>query len=431
MPDPFGTHHSKIMILFRHDETAQIIIHTANMIYRDWTNMTQAVWSSPLLPLRALKKSSGGAADDIGHPIGNGKRFQTDLIQYFAAYERRTKDLISQLQDYDFSAIKAAFIGSAPSRQKPGAADPSKKTSFGWPGLKEILSQVSIPSQVDATSPPHIVTQISSIATLGAQPTWITHFHGVLAQEPSDSKVMTNHLPKSRKTHSIFSKRELTRPKPAKFSVIFPTPEEIRSSLDGYASGGSIHWKLQSPQQQKQLEYMHPWLCHWNPPPTSNLQDGNRNSHRGLAAPHVKTYIRFSDEEENTIDWAMITSANLSRQAWGDVVNKKEEVWIQSWEAGVVVWPALFDEAVEGVESAGAIMVPVFGKNLPVTGDIPQIHHAGTAADNCGGKLPATFVGLRMPYNLPLHQYAADEKPWCATMKYGEPDWKGQTWEGY
>lgn len=28
----FGTHHPKMMILFRHDDTAQIIIHTANMI---------------------------------------------------------------------------------------------------------------------------------------------------------------------------------------------------------------------------------------------------------------------------------------------------------------------------------------------------------------------------------------------------------------
>lgn len=32
MPDPFGTHHTKMMILFRHDDFAQVVIHTANMI---------------------------------------------------------------------------------------------------------------------------------------------------------------------------------------------------------------------------------------------------------------------------------------------------------------------------------------------------------------------------------------------------------------
>jgi tyrosyl-DNA phosphodiesterase 1 len=35
MPEMFGTHHSKMMILLRHDDTAQVIIHTANMIAKD------------------------------------------------------------------------------------------------------------------------------------------------------------------------------------------------------------------------------------------------------------------------------------------------------------------------------------------------------------------------------------------------------------
>ena len=34
IPDPFGTHHSKMLVLFRHDDQAQVIIHTANMIPR-------------------------------------------------------------------------------------------------------------------------------------------------------------------------------------------------------------------------------------------------------------------------------------------------------------------------------------------------------------------------------------------------------------
>jgi tyrosyl-DNA phosphodiesterase-1 len=34
MPDPFGTHHTKMLILFRHDDLAQVVIHTANMIKR-------------------------------------------------------------------------------------------------------------------------------------------------------------------------------------------------------------------------------------------------------------------------------------------------------------------------------------------------------------------------------------------------------------
>ena len=47
------------------------------------------------------------------------------------------------------------------------------------------------------------------------------------------------------------------------FKIIFPTQDEIRASLDGYASGASLHMTTQSPQPRKQLEYMRPMLCHW------------------------------------------------------------------------------------------------------------------------------------------------------------------------
>lgn len=430
IPDPFGTHHSKMLILFRHDDTAQIIIHTANMIHRDWSNMTQAVWSSPLLPL-ASRKSPRDDTNATAHPIGSGKRFQIDLIRYLTAYERRTKNLISQLLDYDFSAIRAAFIGSAPSRQKPGASDPSKKTCFGWLGLRDILTQVPISSGEKSCPSPHIVTQISSIATLGAQPIWLTHFQSVLSKGSFSSNTETETAPGSHKASYISSKRESKVTKPPKFSVIFPTPEEIRTSLDGYESGGSIHWKLQSVQQQKQLEYMHPLLCHWKPPVPSASPDDQRIAHRGAAAPHIKTYIRFGGESHQTIDWAMVTSANLSKQAWGDVVNKKNEIWIQSWEAGVVVWPALFAEPTEAIDSTSVIMVPVFGKDMPADNDLPKHPDDGSATQSQVEQAAGTVVGFRMPYDLPLHPYGADEKPWCATMKYEEPDWKGLAWGGY
>jgi tyrosyl-DNA phosphodiesterase-1 len=110
----------------------------------------------------------------------------------------------------------------------------------------------------------------------------------------------------------------------------------------------------------------------------------------------------------------MVTSANLSKQAWGDVINKKDEIWIQSYEAGVVVWPSLFGDS-------DTVMVPVFGKDMPVPEDAINEH----------GEKSRTVVGFRMPYDLPLSPYKADDKPWCATMQYGELDWKGKAWGGY
>ncbi|KAH9876964.1 hypothetical protein IAQ61_002325 [Plenodomus lingam] len=442
IPDPFGTHHSKMLILFRHDDTAQIIIHTANMIYRDWSNMTQAVWSSPMLPLSTQKWPTENP-DSASHPVGSGLRFKVDLLRYLAAYERRTKDLVSQLAHYDFFAIRAAFIGSVPSRQNPDASKPSEETSFGWLGLREILTQVPVARRDKSHSPPHIVTQISSIATLGAQPTWLTHFQSVLSSEP---KVSNTAVSGSTKTASASPKHAPNNPPPPTFSIIFPTPEELRTCLDGYASGASIHWKLQSAQQQKQLAYMHPFLRHWHSPaPTSPPQDSPRRAaHRGPAAPHIKTYIRFSNQDHTTIDWALLTSANLSKQAWGDVVGKKNEMRVQSWEAGVVLWPALFaHNSVPGNRAlAPAIMVPVFARDAPLQEDLAGWLRNGSAAHNhnvCADRVSpvrnsavnVTVVGFRMPYDLPLCPYTADEMPWCATMRYAEPDGKGMAWSGY
>jgi tyrosyl-DNA phosphodiesterase-1 len=392
--------------------------------------MTQAVWCSPLLPLLDPTAAIATKSGAMAHPIGCGERFKVDFLRYLKAYGKRIFSLTTQLMDYDFSAIRAAFIGSAPSRQKPASSRPSEQTSFGWLGLQEVLSTVPIQAQNDETSlPSHVIVQVSSIATLGAAPTWLTQFQSVLAhsavKEPTPTKSSSSFFAK-RDTSSTQQDKAST----PKFNVIFPTPEEIRTSLDGWASGGSIHMKLQSQQQQKQLEYMHPLFCHWKSPSAKShvtskaLQRGE--ALRGPAAPHIKTYIRFSTLEHKTIDWAMVTSANLSKQAWGDVVNKDDEIWIQSWEAGVVVWPALF---VEPDAAKEVVMVPVFAKDMPGPEDLCDAVEGSEVEDEVDSD--RTVVGFRMPYDLPLSPYAANDKPWCATMQYSEPDWKGLAWGGY
>ena len=168
--------------------------------------MAQAVWQSPLLPL-----STGAAASSDANPIGSGNRFRTDIIRYLHSYEKRLHKLTDQLALYDFSGIRAAFLGSAPSREVVGAADPSSQTSFGWVGLRQILSRVPSKSHRTPKNLPHIVLQVSSIATLGAAPTWLSHLQSVLAQSYTSQQSLSMLTPK--------------------FNIIFPTAEEVRTSL--------------------------------------------------------------------------------------------------------------------------------------------------------------------------------------------------------
>lgn len=345
-------------------------------------------------------------------PIGTGGQFKRDLIAYFRGYSRLAK-LVQRLNLYDFSAVRGALVASLPRKQKiSGLAE--EPHLWGLSGLKRVLK--SIPTLHASNPPPttsevqnsetkapskaprppdgnpQIIIQISSVATIGDK--WVREF-----------------LLPSLSTSSSAPARPSPRPQ---FSIIFPTADEIRRSINGYASGGSIHMRTQSSAQMKQLDYLRPMLCHWagDQHSPSTTSETTREAGRRRAAPHIKTYIRFSDSTMTRIDWAMVTSANLSNQAWGSET-KAGEVRVCSYEMGIVVWPALWDDDVVGTK---AEMVPVFKKDTP---------------DGKDGDEGITKVGWRMPYDLPLVPYAEDEMPWCATEPCSEPDWMGRSWPGF
>lgn len=466
MPEPFGTHHTKMTVLLRSDDTAQIIIHTANMIPKDWSNMTQAVWRSPLLPL--LKNGAGGGGHE--EESGIGLRFKYDFLNYLRSYNQRRSvcsHLVESLQHYDFSAVRAVLIGSVPGRHHvpfPGEEEAEERdrknlkagnegrlahTQWGWLAMKRALNDVPLRSESTSAD---IVVQVSSIATLGGTDAWLqkTLFPalsgGVLTRGPA---------PVSTKQAASFGSlrrpQERQQPKP-QFRIMFPTADEIRRSLEGYASGSSIHTKIQSPQQQKQLVYMHPMLCHWAndseegetvTSTTTSASRGVGDAKRRRAAPHVKTYVRYSNSNEDCfIDWALFTSANLSKQAWGEARSAGGDIRIASYELGVLVWP----ELLTGVRDAE--MQPVFGRDHFAVDAGPAIKATPQAAasssvsvlsnDAVPTEVPVKEAGsqpvvpLRIPYSLPVQRYNANEIPWVASLPHSEPDWRGMAadrWE--
>ncbi|KAK0744142.1 tyrosyl-DNA phosphodiesterase-domain-containing protein [Schizothecium vesticola] len=366
LPVPFGTHHTKMLILFRRDATAQVVIHTANLIPHDWTNMTNAVWCSPRLPLLSSPETLPP------NPLpGTPAAFQTTLLSYLSSYPRSVHTpLTASLRSYSFAPIRAHLIASVPTPSPPHSPSP---VPFGWPSLPPVLRTIPTSPGIPAT----IALQISSIATLGPTDIWLRQIL-FPALAPSDHARV-------------------------KWKVIFPTPEEIRASLAGYASGTSIHTKTQSAQQGKQLGYLRGMFCRWD-------GGGGRDAGRGRAAPHVKTYVRYAAAEEGKgeggprVEWALLTSANLSKQAWGEGRNKEGRVRVASYEMGVLVWPGLWGE--------GKVMEGVFGRD--------EVEGEGEGV-----------VPLRMAYGWPLKGYEEGDMPWVATKAYDEVDWMGRAWEGW
>ncbi len=409
-----------MIILFRHDDLAQVIILTGNFIERDWV-MSQAIWRSPLLP---LQKATADPISTALPPLGRGPRFKHDLLAYLRSYGGRLKPLSDQLREFDFDEVKGALIASTPSKQNVRSIDPDAETLWGLPALRNILS--IIPSATKRA--PEIAIQISSVASVGEKWLTCTFMPALFTTKASDP------APTAQSTDAESN----SPPMPSKMSIVFPTAQEIRASLTGYSAGASIHMKTQSPAQAKQLSFLHPMLCHWDgfpsqdhldarlqPRPPSDYEIQARKAGRGSAAPHIKTYIRFSDASKQSIDWAMVTSANLSTQAWGAAPNASGEVRICSYEIGVVVWPGLWDEQAEGNGGEAARMVPVFGSDT-APGDPEEEESKASGTEGV-----ALRVGWRMPYDLPLVPYARGEMPWCTTKACDEPDWMGRVWEGY
>lgn len=199
--------------------------------------MTNAVWKSPPLPLLGeTDRTEYSSLRPDHYAVGSGQRFKMDLMSYLRHYDRRRVTcgpLVDQLSRYDFSAVKGALIASVPGKHN---MHDLSEPAWGWPALKRHLSSISVRGDEGSS----IVIQISSIATLGAKDDWLRKslFESLSKSTTSDAK----------------------RPE---FKVVFPTPDEIRRSLDGYDSGASIHTKIQSQQQAKQLQYLRPILHHW------------------------------------------------------------------------------------------------------------------------------------------------------------------------
>jgi tyrosyl-DNA phosphodiesterase 1 len=129
---------------------------------------------------------------------------------------------------------------------------------------------------------------------------------------------------------------------------------------------------------------------------------------RDRAAPHIKTYGRITNN--NTFDWFLLTSANLSKPAWGTQEGKPLGLRIRSYETGVLFDPSLWGEK--------AVMVPT------IKSDIPSEEQVKWAREN-GYKV---VVGIRVPWDLPFKKYDADDAPWVKNRSYEGTDWLGESW---
>ncbi|CAG8586035.1 18929_t:CDS:10 [Acaulospora morrowiae] len=383
MPITYGTHHTKAMLLFFTDGTMRVVIHTANIIEREWCNKSQGVYMTPILPRKRNDSSSC--------------EFETDLINYFKSYSNNTmREYGERLKNYDFSSVKAVLIASV-----PGYHTKDSLLKWGHMRLRTVLgNRVTIPSscQNDST----VICQFSSIGSLGTKESWL----------------------KDEFFYSLSCSKNEKQSRDPDLKLIFPTVENVRDSLEGWSAGESLPFTHANYTKQK--NYMIKYLCKWKA-----FDNG-----RERAMPHIKTYTRLranspselSHESNAEVAWFLLTSSNLSKAAWGSLQKKGIQLMIRNYELGVLFYPELFQMD----ESIPVHLLNATLKNLKPSLPSFIVSESSTNSSKKRKRIDeesCQIVPIRIPYDLPLTLYDSKKDDcWTWDIPRKEIDWLGRSY---
>lgn len=340
------------MMLLWYEEGFRVVITTSNLIRVDWYQKTQGLWLSPLFP----RLPDGCPSSDGESPT----LFKKDLLEYLASYRLpELGEWIQRIREHDLSEARVYLIGSTPGRYV--GADMER---WGHLRLRQILYDHAVPVPDEEIWP--VIGQFSSIGSLGLDKTkWLA---GEFQQ-----------------TLTTLGKSSLRQDPPV--HLVYPSVDDVRNSLEGYPAGGSLPYSIQN--AQKQL-WLHSYFHRWKADTTGRSQ----------AMPHIKVYMRASPDFTK-LAWFLITSANLSKAAWGALEKNNSQVMVRSYELGVLYLPSAFDMA----------FFPVQKNPFPVT---------------------SSSRAFPVPIDLPPQPYCDTDQPWVWNIEHNKaPDMHGNIWTPY
>lgn len=371
LPISYGTHHSKAMFLV-YEKGVRVIIHTANLIHVDWNNKTQGLWMQdfPYKNVQSLSESS---------------LFETDLIDYLNTLKwpglrvnlpkfGEINFTASFFKKFDYSGSTVRLVASV-----PGYHAGSNLNKWGHMKIRTVLEGCEFDKEFFKAP---LVYQFSSLGSLDER--WMDEFGVSMSSGVSHDK-----LP-------------LGSGKP---SIIWPTVEDVRCSLEGYAAGNAIP----SPQKNVEKEFLRKYWSRW------------KANHVGRcrAMPHIKSYTRHSAQN---LAWFLLTSANLSKAAWGALQKNNSQLMIRSYELGVLFLPSAIEGSLSRFScTKNGNMEQVFSSNI-------KTKLATTLCSHEKQDSSEVVVHLPVPYQLPAQPYSLEDVPWSWDRRYTKRDVYGRVW---
>ncbi|XP_019169528.1 PREDICTED: tyrosyl-DNA phosphodiesterase 1 [Ipomoea nil] len=372
LPISYGTHHSKAMFLV-YPKGVRIVVHTANLIHVDWNNKSQGLWVQDF-PWKDQKCPSMECG------------FERDLIDYLSMlkWPEFTANIpalgncninSSFFKKFDYSSAGVRLIASVPGYH----SGPSLK-KWGHMKLRTVLQECTFSKEFQKSP---LVYQFSSLGSLDEK--WMTEFASSLSAGKSDDN----------KPLGIGEQM-----------IVWPTVEDVRCSLEGYAAGSCIP----SPLKNVEKEFLKKYWAKWKASHTG----------RGRAMPHIKTFVRYSGQN---LAWMLLTSANLSKAAWGALQKNNSQLMIRSYELGVLFLPSV---------KCGSGFSCTDNSNYSEVKSAPhEEKKAKLVTLAWRGKSDtesAEVIKLPLPYELPPRPYSPEDVPWSWDRRYTKKDVYGKVW---
>jgi len=430
---------------------------TANFTECDFKYMTQGVFVQDF----PYKQESKG--DVVTECLSPGEsEFHRPLVEYLRRLYPMNQEArfllnkaIKEIERCDFSSAEVALIPSVPGKHA------SNNSKWGRMRLESVLRRWCGANSAPIPSDSPLILQASSIGSLGKGEKYL-------------AELTASMLVGSSENHHCKPPVEL----------VWPTAECIRQSILGYCCGGSI------PLRGDTIETVLADGSRVLKPGVESVLrkwDGSVSS-RDLNPPHMKCYCRYSivdaqdsvaegghnkrkasptwvgsmkklqkvdgdntatsDETLDTtpanpakiqLHWFLLSSANISQAAWGVSQRGGTQLYIKSFEMGVLFVPS---------------MMKTFHRVFSCTPDHNKLGcptgyglRRSNESSSSGCKLFAfshsefikqdptpvdlhsfNRVSLPIPFIIPPPCYLPGDKPWICDKNYYEPDSCGRMW---
>ena len=326
--------------------------------------------------------------------------FRTPLLQYLAHVKGSVshaagivlhQHMTQLLQRVDFSHCKAALIPARPGRHE------DQRHKWGVLRLASVLEKYNTCSDCSASEGgSSLVMQCSSLGSMGKHEQFIEE----LAASMLTSRTVSATSSSSTADGDTNARRnKISTP----IEIVWPSVQCISQSYLGYSSGGSIPCSSDTIEDRSSPGSSGRCTVKRGFRDRFRQWDGTLSG-RHMFPPHMKCYFRYrigtsvavsrhqakgpshrgeqrtdTDSDSDTdigavsMDWFLLTSANLSQAAWGKKQHSGRVLYIKSYEMGVLFLPSWLDRQQRRCADGGAAqkpfsctpLHPVLGKCTP------------------------------------------------------------------